>query len=106
MYWIEKISLYGIHERFFRNEIKSLKAMPIELSKLRLYCFILDPCILILGNGGVKTTRTFNEDSILNSHAKNLEEIGSILKSQIRIEKVWIHNNLLYNLKPISFNSI
>lgn len=40
-------------------------AMSVLKSKLRLYCLRLSDKILILGNGGVKKTGTYDEDDTL-----------------------------------------
>ena len=58
---LSKIIDKGALERFFRNEGKmgdNVKALAIDSHKLRLYCLRISDQILILGNGGVKTTRT------------------------------------------------
>ena len=39
-----------------------VSALAIDSRKLRLYCLRISDQILILGNGGVKTTRTYEED--------------------------------------------
>ena len=66
---LAKIIDKGALERFFRNEgrIKdNVKALAIDSRKLRLYCLRISDQILILGNGGIKTTRTYQENELLN----------------------------------------
>lgn len=63
--FIDKIADRGALERFFRPEGKytdGVCALPVVQSKLRLYCLRLSDQILILGNGGVKATKNYNED--------------------------------------------
>lgn len=60
----------------FRNEGGSLKALPIETSRLRLYCFKVSEGLIILGNGGVKTTRTYQEEPELDKYVSDLNEVG------------------------------
>ena len=53
----------GFLDRYFRPEGKMrdrVVALPIESSKLRLYCLRLSDKVLIVGNGGPKKTRTYN----------------------------------------------
>lgn len=64
--FISKIADRGAFERYFRPEGRyndSVCALPVIKSKLRLYCLRLSDKILILGNGGIKSTRTYNEDN-------------------------------------------
>ena len=52
-------------------------ALPIEKSRLRLYCLRLTDKILILGNGGEKNTKTYEESEELKEFKKRLfEELG------------------------------
>lgn len=65
---LQAILNLGALERFFRPEGKikdSVAAIPIEGGQLRLYCLRISEQIVILGNGGVKATRTYEEDSKL-----------------------------------------
>lgn len=85
----------GIEERYFRPEGKmsdNVAALPIYKSKLRLYCLRLSDSVLILGNGGVKNTKTYEEDEDLNGYVINLQTLDKLLKTDIkkglvRIEK-------------------
>ena len=54
-------------ERYFRREGKmndSIVALPVIKSKLRLYCLRLTDKILVLGNGDVKNSRTYEKRHI------------------------------------------
>ncbi|MBP9995163.1 MAG: hypothetical protein KBT67_09550 [bacterium] len=75
---LEKIIERGALERFFRNEGRmkdNLCALSIDSRKLRLYCLRISDQILILGNGGEKTTRTYEEDSLLSGYVMDLHKI-------------------------------
>ena len=50
------------------------------LSKLRLYCLRLSNGILVLGNGGVKNSRTYEEDDSLRGYVLNLQKFEELLK--------------------------
>ena len=107
-YWIEKIGKEGAIDRFFRPEKGNLMALPspLEYSDIRLYVFKIEEGVVLLGNGGLKTTRTFNEDPILNAHAQNLYTVGNILMSEIKNNKITVYNNILYELHPIKFSAV
>ncbi len=77
------ISEDGALERLFRPEGKmkdSVVALPVLSSKLRLYCLRLSNGILILGNGGVKKSRTYNEDDTLRGYVLSLQKFEELLK--------------------------
>lgn len=81
--FINKIAQNGAFERLFRPEGKMsdhVVALPILTSKLRLYCLRLSDKILILGNGGVKNSRTYNEDDNLSGYVITLQNFEQLLK--------------------------
>lgn len=81
--FINKIAQNGAFERFFRPEGKMsdhVVALPVISSKLRLYCLRLSDKILILGNGGIKNSRTYNEDDALSGYVITLQNFERILK--------------------------
>lgn len=60
------LSASGFLERYFRLEGRMqdhMVALPIERGKLRLYCLRMSDSVLIVGNGGIKNTRTYDEDA-------------------------------------------
>lgn len=76
----------GALERFFRPEGKmtdNVHAIPINGSKLRLYCLRISEQIIILGNGGVKSTRRYQEDPKLYGYVLDLQRFEIILKDNI-----------------------
>lgn len=80
--FINKIAQNGAFERLFRPEGKMsdhVVALPILASKLRLYCLRLSDKILILGNGGVKNSRTYNEDGNLSGYVITLQNFEQLL---------------------------
>lgn len=88
----------GIEERRFRPEGKmsdGVVALPVYQSGLRLYCLRLSDSVLIVGNGGVKSTRTYQENEDLNGYVISLQKLDSLLKTDIengivRVEKTMI----------------
>ncbi len=87
LYYIDKIAKKGALERHFRVAESKMRdgvcAIPIETSKLRLYCLRLSDEILILGNGGEKNSRTYNEKPALNNIVTLLSNLDSWIKSRI-----------------------
>lgn len=64
----------------FRDEGKSAAALPLETSKLRLYCLRISRLTAVLGYGGVKRTRTYQEDPELYKCVKVLEELDRLVQ--------------------------
>lgn len=80
---INKIADLGALERYFRPEGKyndKVCALPVLQSKLRLYCLRLSDKILVLGNGGVKKTRTYNEDETLKGYVLTLQKFEKLIR--------------------------
>ena len=80
---INKIADMGALERYFRPEGKlkdGVCALPVLQSKLRLYCLRLSDKILVLGNGGVKKTRTYNEDETLKGYVLTLQKFEKLIR--------------------------
>jgi hypothetical protein len=101
--WIEQIGERSALERYFRYEGKPsdhVFAIPIETSHLRLYVIRLSEHIVIIGNGGVKTKRTYNDDPFLNSCVELLQEVDGYIKSRIQRGQLSIYQKQLFgNLK-------
>lgn len=82
---IDKIKAIGAEDRHFRYEGRKhdrVMALPSHLdsSNLRLYCLNLSAKVLILGNGGIKSTQTYNEDPILSKCVETLQKIDIEIK--------------------------
>ena len=84
---IDTMLVKGIEERRFRPEGKmsdGVTALPVYKSGLRLYCLRLSDSVLIVGNGGVKNTQTYEEDKDLNGYVISLQKLDALLKADIR----------------------
>lgn len=93
---VETIADLGALERFFRPEGKmrdGVCALPITKSNLRLYCLRLSDGILILGNGGVKKTRTYDEDEELQGYVVNLQNFDKLIKEGVKDGTITISEN-------------
>ncbi len=81
----------------------SVQALPIESGKLRLYCLRLSDQIVILGNGGVKSTRTYEEDPKLYGYVLDLQKFEKILNENIAKGYVSIEEKELSGIEDITF---
>lgn len=103
------LTISGAKEKFFRNEdnsecnfLKALIKYDIKgkkyNGKLRLFCLYYNSDRVILGNGGYKSTRTFNEDNILDKSAKVLQKLDKVLEEKERDGEIkWEANELKSN---------
>lgn len=88
---IEKMLKKGFEERNFRYESKrseKVMALPVYSGRLRLYCLRMSESVLIVGNGGVKKSRTYEEDENLNGYVISLKELSRLLSADIKAGKV------------------
>ena len=95
---LQAILQMGALERFFRPEgtmRDNVQAIPVEGGKLRLYCLRLSDQIVILGNGGVKVTRTYEQDPKLYGYVLDLQRFERILKDNINKGYVRIQEKVL-----------
>ena len=103
---LSKIIDKGALERFFRNEGRmndNVKALAIDSRKLRLYCLRISDQILILGNGGVKTTRTYQEDSKLSGYVMDLQTFDKVLLNAQKSGKITIEKNMITDIQRVTF---
>lgn len=95
---IGRIADFGAFERFFRPEGKMsdrVCALPVLKSRLRLYCLRLSDKILILGNGGVKATRTYNEDDTLKGYVITLQNFDKLITEGIKNGSILVTENTI-----------
>lgn len=98
--WIDNIAKRGALERYLRPESKmsdDVSAIPIEVSKLRLYCLRISDNILILGNGGhkPKSQRNYNTDPHLNSCVEILANLDKNIKARKNQNRIIIHGKTI-----------
>ena len=96
--FLGRIADIGALERFFRPEGKmsdNVCALPVVSSKLRLYCLRLSDKILILGNGGMKRTRTYNEDDELRGYVLTLQKFDRLISEGVRDGSITITENII-----------
>lgn len=87
VYRLDMIKRDGASDRHFRYEGTKrdrVMALPshLETTSLRLYLLNIQSKILILGNGGLKQTATYEEDESLHRHVRTLQKIDITLKEK------------------------
>ncbi|MBO7561898.1 MAG: hypothetical protein J6X91_03980 [Bacteroidales bacterium] len=87
VYRLDIIKRDGAKDRHFRYEgtrKDRVMALPshLETTSLRLYLLNIEAKILIIGNGGLKETATYEEDVILHRQVKTLQKIDIELKQR------------------------
>ena len=71
----------GTYEGTMRDRVMALPSH-LETTSLRLYLLNIQAKILILGNGGLKTTATYQEDIHLHKCVKILQKIDIQMKEK------------------------
>lgn len=76
---------YGFKEEQFKEKEGKKKDYVVALSEcvLRLYCLRVENALLIIGNGGVKRTRTYQQDSHLKSSVEDLQMVHKCVMHRI-----------------------
>lgn len=103
---LEKIIDRGALERFFRVEGRMndrVSALAIDSRRLRLYCLRISDQIMILGNGGVKTTRTYQEDAVLSGYVMDLQRFDELLKQAQCNGTITIEKNMIVGIENKTF---
>lgn len=83
LYALQWILDHGAFERYFRPEgamKDNLCALPLESGNIRLYCLRISDQVLILGNGDVKRTLTYQEDKKLLGYVLDLQRFDELLR--------------------------
>ena len=99
---LEKIVAVGAFERFFRPEGKMndrVAALSIDSRKLRLYCLRISDQILIVGNGGIKSTRTYEENTELSGYVMDLQEFDKLLAEAQKVGSITIEKNVITGIE-------
>lgn len=99
---LDKIGAKGAKDKYFRNAGSlrdRLGALPEYVytdTKVRLYAIKLSENIVILGNGGIKTTRSYNEDKTLDGYVETLKSIDRFLRSRMQSGKINVYNKQIF----------
>lgn len=103
---IDIIKQNGVEDRYFRYEGTKrdrLMALPshLDTTNLRLYCLDISHKVLILGNGGLKTTQTYQEDAHLHKCVQTLQKIDIEIKRMQDLRIVTVRGTNLNG--PLTF---
>ncbi len=95
VYRLDIIKRDGAEDRHFRYEgthKDRVMALPshLETSSLRLYLLNIQAKILIIGNGGLKKTATYQEDENLNRQVKVLQKIDIEIRQREKRKEIVI----------------
>ena len=103
---IDRIIANGALERNFRYEGKmkdNVVALSVNSRKLRLYCLRMSDQILIIGNGGVKDSRTYEESEELSGYVMDLQKFDELLKQAQEEGLVYIEQNVITGIEEMTF---
>ena len=99
---LEKIVAVGAFERFFcflGKMSDRVAALSIDSRKLRLYCLRISDQILIVGNGGRKDTRTYEESAELSGYVMDLQAFDKMLAEAQKAGTVTIEKNVITGIE-------
>ncbi|MBQ2174754.1 MAG: hypothetical protein II453_06790 [Alphaproteobacteria bacterium] len=103
---LDRIIAKGAFERFFRYEGKmsdNVVALSLDSKKLRLYCLRMSDQILIVGNGGIKETRTYDEDEELSGYVMDLQKFDELLRQAQEEGSIYIEQNVITGIEEMTF---
>lgn len=103
---LNRIVANGALERYFRPEGKMndhLAALSVDSKVLRLYCLRISDQILIVGNGGVKITRTYEESEELSGYVMDLKKFDQLIQQEIKVGNIKIERNIITGIESASF---
>ena len=103
---LEKIVAVGAFERFFRPDGKMsdhVAALSIDSKKLRLYCLRISDQVLIVGNGGVKKTKTYQENEELSGYVMDLQLFDKLLADAQKDGSITIEKNVITGIESKVF---
>ena len=106
LYALDRIIAKGAFERMFRYEGKmndNVVALSLDSKKLRLYCLRMSDQILIVGNGGLKETRTYDEDEELSGYVMDLQKFDELLKQAQEEGSISIEQNMITGIEEMTF---
>lgn len=98
IYWIDKIGKTGVLQRYFRPEKRAL-AIPLESGKsLRLYCYRVNDEILVIGNGGIKSSKKVKDSPDCYPHFQLMNHVAKKMYWGLQDKKIIIKSRQLSGL--------
>lgn len=100
VYRLDIIKRDGADDKHFRYEGTKrdrVMALPshLETTSLRLYLLNVQSKILILGNGGLKNSATYQENELLNKCVQTLQKIDIVLKQMEKQKIIYVSGTKL-----------
>jgi hypothetical protein len=93
----DMVDSFGFKEHFFKIEEGSIKdslaAFHYDNGPLRLYCLRWSSVLLIAGSGGIKTTRTYQDDRVLHDAAAKLQWVDELIHARQKSREIVIDSN-------------
>lgn len=80
-----------------------MAALSIDSKVLRLYCLRISDQILIVGNGGAKTTRTYEKDVELSGYVMDLQKFDELLAQEFASGNIKIEQNVITGIESATF---
>jgi len=96
----------GALERFFRPEGKvgdDLVALPLDSGKLRLYCLRISDQILVIGNGGIKDVKRYEDSKQLLGYVMDLQRFDKLLRVMLESGSIIIEEKVLKGVEDQVF---
>ncbi len=106
LYAISLILDNGALERYFRPEGKlsdDVCAIPVESGNIRLYCLRISDEILVIGNGDIKQTATYEEDQRLLGYVLDLQKFERLLQSDIEAGIITVEERHLLGIEEKTY---
>jgi hypothetical protein len=109
VYRLDIIKRDGAEDRHFRYEgtrRDCVMALPshLETTSLRLYLLNIKAKILILGNGGLKSTATYQEDAHLHKCVQTLQKIDIQMKQMENQKVITVKGTKLFGTLTFTIN--
>lgn len=93
----DMVDSFGFKEHFFKikeGSIKdSLAAFHYDNGPLRLYCLRWSSVLLIAGSGGIKRTRSYQDDRVLHEAAVKLQRVDELIQARQKSREIIIDAN-------------
>ena len=67
------------------------------------FSYILEVFHLILGNGGEKTTKTYEESEELSGYVMDLQKFDELLKQAQEEGSIYIEQNMITGIEEMTF---
>ena len=89
------LNKYGCQKRFFKLKESKLTDAVAALwrGKIRLYCCRYSDIIIIVGSGGIKQTRSYQDDPKLNHIVKLMAEVSMKMDEKIHNKEIKYKEN-------------